>query len=63
MILRNALRDTMRDPGFQADAQRQELNISYIDGEQLLATISSAYRTPGAIIQRTKDALGRVARQ
>jgi hypothetical protein len=53
----------MRDPGFQADAQRQELNISYIDGEQLLATISSAYRTPGAIIQRTKDALGRVARQ
>jgi hypothetical protein len=61
--LRNALRDTLRDPGFRDDALRQELNIDYIDGEELRATIAAAYRAPNAIVQRTKDALGRAARQ
>lgn len=61
--LRNALRDTLRDPRFRDDALRQELNIDYIDGEELRATIAAAYRTPNAIVQRTKDALGRAARQ
>jgi tripartite-type tricarboxylate transporter receptor subunit TctC len=62
-VLRNALQDTLGDPAFREDAQRQELNIDYIDGEELRATIAGAYRTPNAIVQHTKDALGRAARQ
>jgi hypothetical protein len=62
-VLRNALRDTLADPAFRDDARRLDLNIDYIDSEELRATIAAAYRTPSAIVQRTKDALGRAARQ
>jgi tripartite-type tricarboxylate transporter receptor subunit TctC len=61
--LRTALRDTLADPAFRDDARGLDLNIDYIDGEELLATIAAAYRTPNAIVQRTKDALGRASRQ
>jgi tripartite-type tricarboxylate transporter receptor subunit TctC len=62
-VLRDALRDTIGDPAFREDARRQDLNVDYIGGEELLAKIAAAYRTPDAIVQRTKDALGRAARQ
>ena len=61
-VLRNALRDTMADPAFRDDALRLDLNIDYIGGEQLQATIAAAYQTPKEIVQRTKDALGRASR-
>ena len=61
-LLREALRQTVDDPAFRADASRQELNLNYMSGEQLQATIAAAYRTPTGVIQRTKAALGRAAR-
>jgi tripartite-type tricarboxylate transporter receptor subunit TctC len=57
--LRNALRDTLADPRFQDEARRQGLNIDYIGGDELQAMLAAAYRTPAAIVQRTKNALGR----
>jgi tripartite-type tricarboxylate transporter receptor subunit TctC len=57
--LRDALRDTIRDPRFLEDSKRQGLNLNYISGEQLAATIAAAYRTPKSVITRTKAALGR----
>ena len=61
--LRIGLHDTLADPAFRDDARRLNLNIDYISGEELLAKIAAAYRTPNAIVQRTKNALGRAARQ
>jgi hypothetical protein len=61
-LLREALRQTIEDPAFRADASRQELNLNYAGGEQLQETIASAYRAPNQIVQRTKNALGRAAR-
>jgi tripartite-type tricarboxylate transporter receptor subunit TctC len=57
VLLRNALRDTIDDTGFRMDALRQGLNIDYVTGEQLQSTIAAAFRTPMAVLQRTKDAL------
>lgn len=57
--LRDALRDTTRDAGFLQDAKRQGLNVAYIGGEELERRIAAAYRTPKAVIARTRAALGR----
>src|ERR1051326_3797805 len=61
-LLREALHQTVDDPAFRADASRQQLNLNYIEGEQLRETIAAAFRTPQAVVQRTKAALGRAAR-
>ena len=61
-LLRAAFRQTVADPAFRADASRQELNLNYVGGEQLQATIAAAYRTPRAVVERTKVALGRATR-
>ncbi len=58
-ILRDGFRDTVRDPGFVADAKRQGLNPDYISGEELAATIAAAWRAPKAVVARVKTALGR----
>lgn len=63
MVLNNALRDTLADPSFRDDARRLDLNIDYIGGEELQATIAEAYRTPSEIVRRTRNALGRAAPQ
>ena len=62
-VLQTALRDALADPAFRDDARRLDLNIDYIGGEELLAKIAAAYRTPNAIVQRTKNALGRASHQ
>ena len=56
-LLRNALRDTLSDAGFRADARRQGLNIDYVSGEQLQSTIAAAFRSPNSVLERTKSAL------
>jgi tripartite-type tricarboxylate transporter receptor subunit TctC len=56
-VLRNALRDTVKDSGFRQDAVRQGLNIDYMSGEQLQSTIAAAFHTPNSVVQRTKSAV------
>ncbi len=58
-ILRDALRDTVQDPGFRHDADRQGLHVEYIGGEEVERRIAAAYRAPKPVIERTKAALGR----
>jgi len=57
--MRDALRATVQDPQFIADAKKQGLNVAYISGEELAAKIAAAYRAPKAVIGRVKAALGR----
>jgi tripartite-type tricarboxylate transporter receptor subunit TctC len=61
-LLREAFHQTVDDPAFRADASREELNLNYIGGDQLQATIAAAYRAPDGVVQRTKGALGRAVR-
>ena len=56
-MLRNAFRDTVADAGFRSDARRQGLNIDYVSGEKLQASIAAAFRSPGSVLQRTRSAL------
>ena len=60
--LRDGLRETLRDTAFLQDAKRQELNVDYTGGEELERRIAAAWRTPKAVIERTKAALGRTTR-
>lgn len=55
--LRKAFDATMADPEFLADARRARLEISPMSGEDSLALIEEAYRTPQAIIQKTRAML------
>jgi hypothetical protein len=55
----DALRATVQDPRFIADARKQGLNVAYLSGEQLAAKIAAAYGAPKAVVQRVKAALGR----
>lgn len=57
--MRDALRATVQDPQFIADARKQGLNVAYLSGEELAAKIAAAYRAPRAVVQRVKAALGR----
>ena len=61
-LLRKALSDTLADAAFRDDARRQDLNLNYISGDELLATIAAAYDRPKAVVQRTIQALGRTRR-
>ncbi len=57
--MRDALRATVQDPQFIADARKQGLNVAYLSGEELAGKIAAAYHAPKAVVQRVKAALGR----
>ena len=57
--LRRAFDDTMKDPAFLADTQRQGFNVDAIRGEEIADRIAAAYRTPKDVVARTITALGR----
>jgi tripartite-type tricarboxylate transporter receptor subunit TctC len=61
--LREALNDTIRDPQFLRDAERQGLNVDYISGPDIAGAIASAYQTPKEVVERTVSALGRKPRR
>lgn len=57
--LRTAFAETMSDPAFRAEAERQGLSVEPIGGEELASLIDNAYRTPAEVVQATIKALGR----
>ena len=57
--LRKAFDDTMKDPAFLADTQRQGFNVDAIPGQEIADRIAAAYRTPKDVVARTIAALGR----
>ena len=54
-MLRDAFRDTMRDPEFIEDAKRNMLDIDPEDGEHLAALIQKVYATPKPIVDKIAE--------
>ncbi len=58
-LLRRAFDATMTDPQFVVDAARNDFKVDPMTGEQLAATLATAYAAPPEIIKRTREVLGR----
>jgi tripartite-type tricarboxylate transporter receptor subunit TctC len=59
--LRKAFIDTMQDPGFRAEADKQLLTIDWVSGEKLQATIDHVYGLPPEIVAYAREAMGNLA--
>lgn len=53
--LRKGFLDTMKDPAFLAEAEKQGLEVSPVTGEEVLAILQKAYQTPPEILQRARQ--------
>jgi tripartite-type tricarboxylate transporter receptor subunit TctC len=51
-MVRDAFRETMRDPEFIEDAKRNMLDVAPEDGEHLAALIQKIYATPKPIVEK-----------
>jgi tripartite-type tricarboxylate transporter receptor subunit TctC len=56
--LRKAFMEVMKDPEFQAEARRLNLQISPMFGEELQAEVASLIATPKDVVERARSALG-----
>jgi tripartite-type tricarboxylate transporter receptor subunit TctC len=54
-MVRDAFRDTMKDPEFIEDARKSMLDVSPEDGEQLTALIRKVYATPKPIVDKVGE--------
>jgi tripartite-type tricarboxylate transporter receptor subunit TctC len=50
--LRTAFEETLRDPAFVAEAQKMQLEIEPMTGEEIAAMLAKAYAAPKPIVQR-----------
>lgn len=55
--LRKAFMDTMTDKEFLADAERSQLEINPVPGEELERLVAEVYRTPAALTQKAATLL------
>jgi tripartite-type tricarboxylate transporter receptor subunit TctC len=56
-ILRKALADTMSDPEFLRDAERQRLPVQFTAGDQVQRTVQGLVSTPADVIDTLKQSL------
>jgi tripartite-type tricarboxylate transporter receptor subunit TctC len=56
-VLRKAFSAAMRDPGFIAEAQRQNIEIKEISGERVTEVIRRAYGMPPEVIKAANEAM------
>lgn len=61
--LRRAFDATMKDPGFKADAARQNLEINALTGEELSERILDLARTPVSVVDKTEALLAATPKQ
>jgi tripartite-type tricarboxylate transporter receptor subunit TctC len=54
-MVRDAFRDTMKDPEFIEDAKRNMLDVAPEDGEHLATLIRKVYATPKPIVDKVGD--------
>jgi tripartite-type tricarboxylate transporter receptor subunit TctC len=54
--LRTAFMDTMRDKDFLAEAEKTDLEINPVSGEDVEKLVKEIYATPADIIAKAKDA-------
>lgn len=57
--LRKGFEETMTDPGFVADAKKQQLNIVPTSWQTIQEDVAKAYETPKDVVAATIKALGR----
>jgi tripartite-type tricarboxylate transporter receptor subunit TctC len=55
--LRKAFHDTMSDPAFVAEAERQHLEIQDVDGDKLARLLQSAYALPPDVVKAANEAM------
>ena len=55
--LRAAFMQTMKDPGFLADAEKARIPIDPMTGEDVTQLFQSFYEVPASVIARAKDAM------
>ena len=55
--LRRAFDATMKDPAFLADAQKLQLELSPMTGEEVQAIVADIVKTPPEIVKRVRNAL------
>jgi tripartite-type tricarboxylate transporter receptor subunit TctC len=55
--LRQAFDETIKDPAFLADAQKQQLDITPYGGAQIDALLTDMYATPPELVARVRAAM------
>ena len=55
--LREAFVDTLHDPALVAEAQRMQLDVDAMPGDELQALIAKLYALPPEIVSRARQAL------
>jgi tripartite-type tricarboxylate transporter receptor subunit TctC len=55
--LRRAFHDTMNDPAFIADADRQHLEIAEVTGDKIARLLQDAYRLPPEVVKAANEAM------
>lgn len=53
--LRRAFAETMTDPGFLADAKKQDLEISPVTGETIESILKRVYSSPKSVVERGRE--------
>jgi len=56
-ILRKAFSDTMKDSEFLAHAQRANLNLDPLDGEEIEQEVKAFFKLEPALIKQLKEIL------
>jgi tripartite-type tricarboxylate transporter receptor subunit TctC len=56
-VLRKAFMDTMKDKEFLAEADKAQLEVTAVSGEDVQKVVTDAYSTPADIIKKTADIL------
>jgi hypothetical protein len=55
--LRHAFDATMKDPDFQAEAERQGMDMSPMSGEELQQLVADIVNAPPAVIEKVRSAV------
>ena len=55
--LRTAFMETMKDPEFIADAEKQSIEIDPMDGQAVQDLLAKLYQSPREAVEAAKDAL------
>jgi tripartite-type tricarboxylate transporter receptor subunit TctC len=55
--LRKAFHETMIDPAFIADAERQHLEIQEVDGDKIARLLQDAYQLPPEVVKAANEAM------
>ena len=56
-ILRKAFIDTMADPAFLADAEKTQLEVNPVSGEEVQKLVAEVYRTPAEVAMKAAQIL------